>query len=84
MSRHYIVWVPENGEQRSDGQRIKALDHEDAAKVWAHWKDTHGAEYLIVGGQAVNVSVAEAFAGSEVKRFVVTGRAEPVYSARSA
>lgn len=84
MSRHYIVWVPENGEKRADGQRINALDHEDAAKVWAQWKDAHGAEYRIVGGQAVTVSVAEAFAGAEVKRFVVTGRAEPVYSARSA
>ena len=80
----YRVWQPDDGEQKADGKLVKAIDHEDAAKVWAEWADASSSDYLIVGGQDASVAVSEDFAGAEVRRFVVSGEPCPLYRARAA
>lgn len=81
---YFRVWTPGDGEQKDDGRLVKAIDHEDAAKVWASWSDSNSADYLIVGGQEVTVAVAEDFSGAETRKFVVSGEPRPVYRARAA
>ena len=79
MSGAYLVWCPENGQERDDGRRFTASDAGDAASRWAKWYDAWGADYLIVGGSAAVVMV-ESPDGS-VEQFTVTGESMPAYRA---
>lgn len=59
MSTLYRVWWPYQGQERDDGQTVKARDAEDAAAKWADWYDYHSNDYAIVGGTSAEVLVSE-------------------------
>lgn len=80
----YLVWVPDRGATRDDARRVQGLDPEDAAVRWARWDDANSADYTIVGGQPVEVMVAEDVAGSVPQRLAVHGEPCPHYWTRRA
>lgn len=53
----YLVWCPELGSGPEDGRTIAAMDHEDAAQLWARREDAESADYWIVGGDGTTVIV---------------------------
>lgn len=81
MYRKFIVWCPEDGETEEDGRPIKAFDFDMAAKEWAEIDDSHCADYRIVGGMDVTVTVKDIESGSIVS-FLVSGETVAMYRAR--
>lgn len=77
--RTYRVWAPDRDQDRDDCRKVKALDHEDAAKAWAEIDDSDSADYNIVSGNPATVIVAEDVDGSEEFKFEVYGEAVPSY-----
>ena len=71
MEKVYLVWREES--ERDDARRVKAFCPEQAAKTWAQWYDSWGADYSIVGGQNERVFVALDADGSEPELFEVRG-----------
>lgn len=78
----YFVWDLDNGQDREDAKSIAASSHEDAAKTWARWSDSHSSDYHIVAGNAATVMVA--LGEGEPMKFVVHGESMPTYRARAA
>jgi len=76
--RTYRVWAPDRDQDIDDCRKVKALDHEDAAKAWAERDDSHG-DYAIVSGNPATVIVAEDVDGSEEFKYEVYGEAVPSY-----
>lgn len=79
----YRVWAPDRDQDRNDYRKVKALDHEDAAKVWAERDDAHSVEYSIASGNPEKVIVSEDVDGSEEFMYEVHGEAVPSYWAVS-
>ncbi len=77
----FTVWSPELGQTEADGRTVYAQFPAYAVEKWALLEDSRG-EYSIVGGNEARVLVRAV--GAEPVAYVVTGRAEPVYSARMA
>ncbi len=76
----FTVWCPERDQDFEDGRSFDAYDPEMAAEKWAEYDDAYSAEYSIVGGQEVTVTVRDE--SGQDSSFVVSGEAEPVYFAR--
>lgn len=81
MSAQFIVWCPKRGATREDGKLVKASDAERAVEVWAEWDDARSADYSIVSGTNLDVVVLDVREDRE-QTFIVSGRSEPVYTAR--
>lgn len=77
----YRVWCDGIHDGPDDGRVVEALDASEAAEKWAEWNDHHSADYNIVGGTPEFVNVRPE-RGGEQAVYEVTGRSEPVYSAR--
>lgn len=77
----YDVWCPDLGSRPKDARAFEAHEAYAAAEKWAEWEDAYSADYCIVGGTDRRVCVRE-HGGETVQTFMVSGRAEPVYSAR--
>ncbi len=56
---NYRVWWPEMGQEQEDAKVWVAIDHREAARIWADWYDHHSSDYLIVGGQIAEVQVLQ-------------------------
>ena len=81
MKNIYLVWREDS--ERDDAKRVTANYPEQAAREWAEWADSWGADYTIVGGQAERVFVALYEDGSEPEMFEVSGESMPAYSAKA-
>jgi hypothetical protein len=55
--RTYKVWCPDYGSEEDDYVAVTASDPQTAAEKWAAHRDHSSADYLIVGGQDVEVHV---------------------------
>ena len=82
MTKTFEVWCLDQGSSAEDATKVEAYDYRHAAEKWAEWEDAHSAAYWIVAGEPARVCVRLCGA-SEVKQFIVTGEAEPVYTARA-
>jgi len=81
MGTQFDAWCPELGQKPEDAKTIKAFDAELAASAWADWHDAYTAEFSIVGGTEICVSVREH--GKEtIQEFTVYGEMERVYRCR--
>lgn len=78
--RKHTVWCPELGGSADFGREIMALDHEDAACIWAQREDAESAEYWIVGGDGTTVMVCGPDGAEQAVR--VTGEPSIDYRAR--
>jgi hypothetical protein len=76
----FVVWDEDSGEEFGSCV-VEALDHEDAAEAWAAREDAESAEYDIVAGRSEPVVCVQQHGTTEVRRFSVRGKAEPVYYA---
>lgn len=76
----FIVWCPEDGETEEDGRPIKAFDSSLAAQEWAKIDDSHSADYRIVGGTDVTVTVKDV-ASDRIVNFLVSGETVAIYHA---
>ncbi|WP_142501292.1 hypothetical protein [Klebsiella sp. 2680] len=76
----YLVWCPENGEEREDAREFEAHDASDAAQVWAEHDDSWSADYQIVSGISQPV-VCVALGDGPVERFRVSGECVAQYYA---
>lgn len=81
MKNVFLVWREENN--REDAKRVKANYPEQAAREWAEWADSWGADYTIVGGQEERIFVAIDEDGSEPEMFEVRGESMLVYFAKA-
>ncbi len=81
MSDKYFVLVEDyNGDDfEEDGYSIDAYDHEDAAEKAVEQYESDSCEYGCMRGDEVKVSVKGP--DGTIKKFVVTGEAQPVYYA---
>lgn len=76
----FTVWCPERDQDFEDGRSFDAYDAEMAAEKWAKYDDADSAEYSIVGGSEVTVTVRDE--EGRDSSFLVYGEAQPVYYAR--
>lgn len=77
----YIVWCPDIGQEQEDGAKVTARCPQTAAQEWADWQDRRSAEYSIVGGTDVTVTVLDINSG-ERRDWIVSGESVPIYRAR--
>lgn len=77
----YIVWCEDLGQEQSDGKKLAEAGPREAAQEWARWQDHSSAEYSIVGGAEMVVSVYDEGSGDRT-HWRVTGEAVPEYRAR--
>jgi len=73
------VWEADSHGEDEDGERIYALDAEQAAEKWADETDAYG-DYTIIGGSEATVRVTPD-GGGETVWFAVSGES-PQYHAR--
>lgn len=64
-------------------KKVEAIDEEHAAELWAHWEDSHSAEYSIVCGRVEPVVEVRDPKGN-LTRWTVSGESVPSYHARHA
>lgn len=65
----FIVWRPNDGEDKADGREIEATDHEDAAAKWAKRHDRD--DYPLSNGEIETVLVSETHDGAQEFHFRV-------------
>ena len=75
----FTVWIA--SESHSDGRRFSANYPQEAAEMFADWKDSYGDDYEIVNGHSETVIVRNESDGREY-RMIVSGRLIRRYSAR--
>ena len=78
----WLVWCPERGQSKEDGNLVVAAYAEAAAVKWAERDDAKSADYLIANGNDATVLVAEDREAAPEECFVVSGESRPVYRAR--
>ncbi|HIE9651015.1 TPA: hypothetical protein ACXRWD_002510 [Klebsiella variicola subsp. variicola] len=76
----YLVWCPEEGEEREDAREFEARDASEAAQVWAERDDSWSADYYIVSGNSEPV-VCVALGDGPAERFRVRGECVAQYYA---
>lgn len=76
----FSVWCPDRNEGREDAVIVQAVDHEDAAEVWAQRSDADSGEYLIANGYGVTVMV-QSEDDDKPQAFTVEGESVPSYTA---
>ena len=81
MSQTFLVLIDGyNGDNfEDDGMKIEAFDHADAAEDAVEEYESDSCEYGCMRGDEVKVSVKGP--DGTIKKFVVTGEAQPVYYA---
>ncbi|MFW4070643.1 hypothetical protein ACKLK6_14845 [Klebsiella pneumoniae] len=77
----YLVWCPEEGEEREDAREFEARDASEAAQVWVEHDDSWSADYHIVSGISEPV-VCVALSDGPAERFRVSGECVAQYYAR--
>jgi hypothetical protein len=80
MMEQYLVWCPEYDGSREDARQFAALNHEDAAEVWAEWFDARG-DYIIIGGDTLTVMVSNVNESTS-RAFQVSGETIARYHAK--
>jgi hypothetical protein len=78
---NYRAWSEEIGQDEEDGLLIDAWDEEMAACQWAKTYEQRQAEYSIVSGTDMVVTVKDIKSG-ETSDYTVSGEAVPSYRAR--
>ena len=73
----FLVWESENDE--TDAREVRAFDEESAAEKWAEEDDCNSAEYDIISGNDVEVTVKAP--DGTIKKFKVSGESVPQYHA---
>ena len=75
----FTVWLA--SENDSDGRRFSANYPQEAAEMFADWKDSYGDDYEIVNGHSETVIVRNEKTGEEYT-MTVSGRLIRRYSAQ--
>lgn len=77
----YIVWCPDDGEERDSGARaIEACNVYAACEEWAERDDCESAEYWLAHGNDKTVFAEDE--GGKLHQIIVSGETVPSYSAR--
>lgn len=77
----FVVWSPEEDQTQDDGERIRALDAQHAAELWADKAGRVSCEFLLLSGETITVCVFNEKT-KEITRWQVSGEAIPHYNAR--
>lgn len=77
----YRIWCPDRDKHEENGTIVEQSCAPAAAEKWAEMEDWYSADFVIVGGQTVEVTVRDLTTG-EQSEWTVSGESVPHYFAR--